>query len=665
MKLPPNSVGQIGKGGEGDGEVKQGGEVEPEAAAQGEIEPTFREVLRDTYLTFDRRTLGFTRVLLGFLLITDLFRRTWDWEAMFSTEGVLPNHVNLWRPQGGNVSIVNAFSTPGELWVLWAIMLATFTCVLVGYKTRVAQILSLVFVTGMNGRVLLIENGGYVAYNLLALWTCFLPLGDRFSLDALLASLRRKREATADDLNDRSDLIAEDKLAPHVSLVGVVILLQLSAIYFFNVVHKTGPAWKNGTAVHYVLYVDRMVTPIVGLAREHLPPWSLLVLTKFVLAAEAAIPVCLLSPLGKAWARRLAVGLMNALHIGFGTVFVLGPFAWSLCVFSTLLFTSEDWDIAARTMRRAHRARAVLYDPRSGAALLACRLLARMDVFKLLTFRADKALAHGVAVERRMDGDGNGARVVRSRAWADILAALPLGPIVAFTLRLPVVSRLADALLAALEGGRVSRFFGLRPPSELSIAPPPPPLRERFQKGLIVLRELAILAMLAAVVNQALLDLWVVNRRVKVPQPAPLRALTHTFRFTQGWFMFSPNPVMDDGTIVVDALTVDGRHIDPFTRREPNWDLLGAKSFGYNQIWSDYYNRMHLPQNGPFRDAMKEYIYRLPERTGRPEDAIVSGEVYWVQDMNPKWRETKSYKQEEVKLFAFENPKAKAQASGR
>jgi hypothetical protein len=168
-------------------------------------------------------------------------------------------------------------------------------------------------------------------------------------------------------------------------------------------------------------------------------------------------------------------------------------------------------------------------------------------------------------------------------------------------------------------------------------------------------------------VNQALLDLWVVNRRIKVPQPAPLRALTHTFRFTQGWFMFSPNPVMDDGTIVVDALTVDGRHIDPFTRREPSWDLLGAKSLGYNQIWSDYYNRMRLPQNSHFRESMKEYMVRLPERTGRPEDAIVSGEVYWVQDMNPKWRETKSYNQEVVKLFAFESPKAKAkaQASGR
>jgi hypothetical protein len=59
-----------------------------------------------------------------------------------------------------------------------------------------------------------------------------------------------------------------------VTLLGLVFAVQISAIYFFNVVHKTGPAWtlKNATAVHFVLYVDRMVTPIVADIREYVPP---------------------------------------------------------------------------------------------------------------------------------------------------------------------------------------------------------------------------------------------------------------------------------------------------------------------------------------------------------------------------------------------------------
>src|SRR5262249_48718664 len=160
------------------------------------------------------------------------------------------NHVNLWRPQAyGAWSLFNAFSTPGELWVLWAVMMATFLCVLVGYKTKVAQILTVFFVTSMDGRVLLIENGGYVVYNLLMMRPASLPMGDRYSVDALLASMKRRRETTDKELNDRADVLEPTKIAPYVTIVGLIYLIQLSAIYYFNVLHKTGPAWRNGTAV--------------------------------------------------------------------------------------------------------------------------------------------------------------------------------------------------------------------------------------------------------------------------------------------------------------------------------------------------------------------------------------------------------------------------------
>ncbi|WP_437577877.1 hypothetical protein [Sorangium sp. So ce887] len=618
--------------------------------------PSMWDILRDSFFTFDRRTLGFTRILLGFFLIGDLLRRTWAWTDMFADIGVLPNHVNLWRPQGsGNFSLVNAFSTPGEVWVLWAVIFATYVCLLVGWKTKLMQVLSLVFVTSMNGRVLLIENGGYVVHNLLLLWTCFLPLGDRFSVDALLASLKRSRERTADDLNDRTTI--DDPLKPndHVTVLGPVLLIQIAAIYFFNVVHKTGPAWKNGTAIHYVLYVDRMVTPIVADVRDYAPKFLILFMTKMVMAFEAALPVCLLSPLGRVWARRLALVMMNILHIGFGMTFVLGPFAWALCVLSTLLFGREDWEIAARTMRRAHRARVVLFDPRSPGAVLACRVLKRMDRFGLLTFEASSAAAHGLAV-RRPDG----APVEGAGALADIVAAIPLGPAVAWGLRLPLARDAATAAMAAAHRRSLGRALGARIPERSEVAAPPAPLRLAGRKTLAALRELAVLAMFAGAVNQAAVELWVIKNRWKVPHPEETRVLAQKLRFLQGWFMFSPNPVMDDGTIVVDALTVDGRHIDPFTGKPPNFDLLHAKSFAYTQIWCDYFARIKLPANTSYRDAMKEYMYRYPERTGRPEDAIVSGDVYWVKDWNPKWGKTESYGEERERLFSFHNPKAQA-----
>ncbi|WP_235879761.1 HTTM domain-containing protein [Polyangium aurulentum] len=620
------------------------------------------ELIRDVYFSIDRRTLGFTRIMLGFLCVMDLVRRTPDWLAMYSNQGVLPNHVNLWRPQAwGAFTFLNAFSTAPELWALWGVMLATYLCLMFGYKTRIAQVLTLVFVTSTNGRILLIENGGYVVFNLLVMWTAFLPLGDRFSIDTILDSMRRRKEATAEELNDRAGVIDERRLSPHVSFVVFVILLQISAIYFFNVVHKTGAAWKNGTAVHYVLYVDRMVTPLIGLVRYYAPPAVLLVLTKFVMFGEAALPYCILSPLARAWARRIALGLMNILHLGFGSTFVLGPFAWAMCVFSTLLITKDDWDIAARTMRRAHRARVVVFDARSGAALLFCRILKRLDRYELLSFRSGSGLEGGIAVENPKTN----TTLRRSAAYADILAALPLGPTLAWLLRAPGVSHLVDAIARAVEARNVSRTFGLRVPRGPSTLLPagPAPLRRVLGFGAVGLREMLVLFMFAGAVNQAAVELWCIKERWKVPQPEPLRMAAQKLRFLQGWFMFSPNPVMDDGTIVVDAKTIDGRSIDPFTGQPPNFDLTNAKSFGYNQIWSDYYNRMHLPANSAYREPMKDYMYRLPERTGRAEDVIVSGDVYWVKDMNPSFGKTNSTRFEKEKLFSFENPAARAQAS--
>ncbi len=631
----------------------------PDVPASSSVRQWFSDtgaMLRDYYLTFDRRVLGFTRLMLGFYLIMDLCHRGAWWKEMYSTEGILPNNVNLFRPQAwGAFTVFNAFSSPFELQVLWGFMLVVFVCLFLGYKTKLMQLLSVVLVTGMNGRVLLVENGGYVVQNLLLMWTCFLPLGDRFSLDAMLASMKRRREASADELNDRSDVLTPHQLSPHVTVMGFILMIQLAAIYFFNVVHKTGPNWKNGTAVHYVLYVDRMATPLVATLRDYVPNWAIIFMTKTAMGFEAGIPVALLSPLGRVWAKRLAIFMINSLHIAFGVTFCLGPFAWACSIFSTLLFSAEDWELFNETMRRPHRARTVVFKPSSPGAMLVCRILKRLDHFELLTFEEGEPGPLGLAVVRE-----DGKKIVRGAAFAEMTAALPLGPLYAWIFRAPITGAIVDAICASIEKRDASGDLGLVPrPSFTDDGPSP--LRRGGRKALVVVRELGAVIMFAGAINQAMVELWVINRRVKVPQPEYLRVLAHKARYLQGWFMFSPDPVMVDGTVVVDAITVDGRHVDPFsihsrpwTLREPNFDLLHAKSLWLTQAWGDYFNRIHLPGYSGYREAMKDYLLALPKRTGRAEDALVSGEVFWVSDQNPRWGSTESYGLEKMKLFSFE-----------
>jgi hypothetical protein len=211
----------------------------------------------------------------------------------------------------------------------------------------------------------------------------------------------------------------------------------------------------------------------------------------------------------------------------------------------------------------------------------------------------------------------------------------------------------------------------------------PAPASAKLRRIGVGFRELLIVVFACGAVNQAMIELWVA-RPLKMVQPSPVRELSHKMRYLQGWFMFSPNPVKDDGTIVTDAITVDGRRVDPFSidamrtdkLMPPDFDLPATKSFGYNQIWSDYYNRMHMPANSQFRKPMKEYIFRLHERTGNPNDQIVKGKVYWVHDINPIWadrRDPKTGKKRLIRykestaftrkeLFTFTNPDPAAQA---
>ncbi len=627
-------------------------------------------LVQNSWLTFDRRTLGFSRILLGGFLVFDLFRRSAAWEEMFGDKGVLPTFVSTSKPQSQGFTLFHGFTTAPELWLLFAVMLTTYLCLMVGFKTKLMQVLSLFFVASANGRVLLIENGGYVVQNLLLLWTCFMPMGDRFSVDGLLASFQRKKERTAEELNDRSGLLDSFRLSPFVSVVGLAVSLQLAAIYYFNVLHKTGVDWKvNGSAVHYVLYVDRMVTPIVGDIRTHAPFPILKWMTFGVLSAEAAIPFCMLLPrlviAGfdlKLWMRRAELVLIQLLHIGFGSTFVLGPFAWSLCVFSTLLVSPQDWTLASRVMRRGHRARTVVLDTSSGAALLFARLVARLDRFELVGF----AEAEGQEEKARklFAIRPNGEVVTGPKAVAEVLSALPVGPLYSWVVRIPPVSLVLKAMFAA-KPRAASRFLGLSPKQ-----------REPVFMGSIartvktsgrVFSEAVCGFVLVAELNQGLVELWATKKRwgetiaqynkangTKIrTQSEGMGLIPHKMRYLQGWFMFSPNPVKDDGVIVCDAVTADGRHIDPYTGKEPNFDLINAKSYGYSQIWSDYFNRIHMPGNKAYRDSTVDYLRRLPERSKNPNDRLVSGEVFWVRDMNPRWGTHKSYGQVKELLFSF------------
>ena len=127
-------------------------------------------------------------------------------------------------------------------------------------------------------------------------------------------------------------------------------------------------------------------------------------------------------------------------------------------------------------------------------------------------------------------------------------------------------------------------------------------------------------------------------------------------RLYQGWGMFAPNPITDDGTVVVDGRTVDGRRLDPFTGKEPELDLTRSDGLGLGQIQQDYFNRIRLDRNAVFRQGLSEYLRAWHLRTGRPEDELVSFDVYWVRDQCPRPGDRKPYDNETIPILTWRKP---------
>ena len=164
-----------------------------EAAVTRAWTATLRERLKRTYFQIDLRSLAFGRVVFGLVLIGDLLRRVPWLRDFYSNAGLIPNHTVLWRPPFPRIfSFLFMASLPEESAAWFCLAFVCFVCFTIGYRTKLFHLLSLAMTTSLHNRIMFAENWGGVAMAALMIWTAFLPLGRRWSVDAIRASLRAR-----------------------------------------------------------------------------------------------------------------------------------------------------------------------------------------------------------------------------------------------------------------------------------------------------------------------------------------------------------------------------------------------------------------------------------------------------------------------------------------
>ena len=186
-------------------------------------------------LGIDTRTLAAFRVSIGVVVLVNLAMRSRDLTAFYTDGGVLPPSVIGEQFSGLPRYSLHALDGSFEFQAFLFLVTAVFAVALiVGYRTRVAVVAVFVLVVSLNSRNTLLMNSGDKLLTRVLFWSVFLPLGERWSLDA-----RRQKQAGGDRGRDVVVTVAT------VATAG--LLAQVVVVYAVNGVFKLrNEDWVSG-----------------------------------------------------------------------------------------------------------------------------------------------------------------------------------------------------------------------------------------------------------------------------------------------------------------------------------------------------------------------------------------------------------------------------------
>ena len=245
--------------------------------------------------------IGMAAVLLG-IIITILPYS----DMLLGRHGALPIENLLER----KIFVLHGlFDHPLYMITLYGIQILAALCLLVGYRTRTATIISWVLLLSMQTRNPMILHSGDVLLKLMLFWGMFLPLGNYYSVDA----------------HQRT---SKPETNPVLTAAGIGLLLQIALLYGASAYTKKDPVWHStGEALYYVLNVDYLALP-AGKWLLALPADFLKMLSLGVYYMEAFAPLVLLNPFYAGPLRTGIIGLLILMHLAFIPTLNIGFFPW-------------------------------------------------------------------------------------------------------------------------------------------------------------------------------------------------------------------------------------------------------------------------------------------------------------------------------------------------
>ncbi len=308
----------------------------PKVGAASELDGTTSEqFFRKSFWTgtVDPRPLALFRLVLGGLVLFDLIDRARDFRAFFTDDGVLPRaalvngFVRLYR-----FSLFDMWGDPFLCGLLYTAGVVCAVLFVAGYRTRLFNILTWVFVVSLHERNIVILDGGDTVVRCMLFWMMFADCGQIYSVDAWLGRVR-------------------PRAVPVTPLR--VAQIQVILIYICAAASKTGPWWRDGTALYHSLQLsDWARASTAGWVIDH--PRIAVLLSRATIPAEAAFLPLTMFPLSltgrhrrtKELLRLAGIAAVVGLHAGIFITMRVGLFSL-LMPACMILFIYPSWIPAA------------------------------------------------------------------------------------------------------------------------------------------------------------------------------------------------------------------------------------------------------------------------------------------------------------------------------
>lgn len=588
----------------------------------------------------DLRTLGIFRFILGLVCFIDICRRFKYIEIFYSNYGVAPNFFMsemTSKYSAKAFTLLSSLGTINEVTIFFYIGAIFSFFFMIGYKTKLSHIITIIAVLSIHNRLIILENGGDMVVNSFLIWSVFMPLGKRFSMDRLLSSLHLFRDDNPSSLNNEK-IAAQNEPNHYWGLAYFACLLQLSIIYFFNYINKSGSTWGEGTSLYYFYQLDNFLTPLGNFIKEFslMPLWLSKALTFMTIQLELAVSFLILLPFFVLWTRRFSFIVMIGFHIMIGISLYIGMFSWIMIAALILLLSSKDIDLLKSLLKKmADGPYIVFYDSDCGFCHQVARIIKRMDVFNHLTWAGkDWSGNKPNELEELRDSsivvwdESSGEIFTRHIAFSKIIGSIPFGFIDAWILRIPGISHISGFIYDVISRNRtsISKFLGYSAcdiPSEskddTSLIVYSPSLSEKiclytleFSKTIIV--SILILAAVnySLAKNDGFRDLMKDNDYKPFSINYKLNKISKQTRMIQKWNMFSPNVPRSFNWIVIEATLKDGTVIDLLTGKAPVYDKLSYNDtyslVDNSQFWRKYLGRIAKKNYKRYRPQLKKTL---------------------------------------------------------